>query len=120
MAGWHHLLDGHEFEQALGVGDGQGSLECCNPWGHKESDKTERLHCTELIEFPGESAVKNLPAMQERWVWSLRKKDCLEKEMATNSVILAEKSHGGLGFLQTSEEPGGLQSMGHKQLDRTV
>ena len=36
MAGWHHWLDGHEFEQALGVGDGQGSLACCSPWGHKE------------------------------------------------------------------------------------
>ena len=46
MAGWHHRLDGHEFEQALGVGDGQGSLVCCSPWGHKESDTTERL--TEL------------------------------------------------------------------------
>ena len=39
--GWHHQLDGHEFEQALGVGDGQGSLVCCSPWGHKESDITE-------------------------------------------------------------------------------
>ena len=41
--GWHHQLDGHEFEQALGVGDGQGGLACCGPWGHKESDTTERL-----------------------------------------------------------------------------
>ena len=36
MAGWHHRLDGHEFEQALGVGDGQGRLVCCSPWGFKE------------------------------------------------------------------------------------
>ena len=35
MVGWHHRLDGHEFEQASGVGDGQGSLTCCSPWGHK-------------------------------------------------------------------------------------
>ena len=41
MAGWHLRLDGHEFEQALGAGDGQGSLQCCNPWGHKESDTIE-------------------------------------------------------------------------------
>ena len=41
MVGWHHQLDGCEFEQALGVGDGQGSLECCNPWGCKRSDMTE-------------------------------------------------------------------------------
>ena len=42
-AGWHHRLDGHGFEQAPGVGDGQRGLACCSPWGHKESDTTERL-----------------------------------------------------------------------------
>ena len=36
MVGWHHRLNGHEFEQALGVGEGQGSPVCCSPWGHKE------------------------------------------------------------------------------------
>ena len=41
MVGWHHQLDGHEFEQALGVRDGQGSLVCCRPRGRKESDMTE-------------------------------------------------------------------------------
>ena len=41
MVGWHHRLDGQEFEQAPGVGDGQGSLVCCSPWGHKELDTTE-------------------------------------------------------------------------------
>ena len=44
MLCWHHQLNGHEFEQALGVGDGQGSLTCCSPWGHKESDMTEGLN----------------------------------------------------------------------------
>ena len=44
MVGWHHRLDGHGFEQALGAGDGQGSLECCSPWGSKELDMTERLN----------------------------------------------------------------------------
>ena len=44
MVGWHHLLDGHEFEQAPGVGDGQERLACCSPWGHKESDTTEQLN----------------------------------------------------------------------------
>ena len=41
---WHHQLNGHEFEQALGIGDGQGGLVCCNSWGCKESDTTERLN----------------------------------------------------------------------------
>ena len=48
MVGWHHWLDGHEFEQVLGVGDGQGSLACCSPWGRKELDMTEWLDWTEL------------------------------------------------------------------------
>ena len=41
MVGWHLWLDGHEFEQAPGAGDGQGGLACCSPWGHKELDMTE-------------------------------------------------------------------------------
>ena len=48
MAGWHHLLDAHEFGWTPGIGDGQGGLECCNSWGRKESDTTERLNWTEL------------------------------------------------------------------------
>ena len=44
VAGWHHRLDGHEFETTPGVGDGQGGLECCNSWGGKESDMTEQLY----------------------------------------------------------------------------
>ena len=44
MVAWHHRLNGHEFEQALGDGKGQGSLACCHPWGCKESDMTERLN----------------------------------------------------------------------------
>ena len=44
MVGWHHLLDGHEFEQALGIGDEQGSLAFCRPWGCKELNMTERLN----------------------------------------------------------------------------
>jgi len=44
MVGWHHRLNGHEFEQALGIGGGQGSVECCSPWGHKELNMTEQLN----------------------------------------------------------------------------
>ena len=49
MAGWHHRLDGRESGWTPGVGDGQGGLACCNSWGRKESDTTERLNWTELI-----------------------------------------------------------------------
>ena len=68
MVGWHHRLNGHEFAQALRVGDGQRSLACCNPWGCKESDTTEKwtelrvcgnhLHATDVIStgsLPGDS-----------------------------------------------------------------
>ena len=48
MAGWHHWLDGHEFGWTPGVGDGQGGLACCDSWGRKESDTTERMNWTEL------------------------------------------------------------------------
>ena len=44
VVGWHHRLNGHEFEQAPGVGDGQGGLACCSPWSRKESDTTEQLN----------------------------------------------------------------------------
>ena len=44
MVRWHHQLDGHESEQAAGVGDGQGSLACCSAWGRKQSDTAERLN----------------------------------------------------------------------------
>ena len=49
MVGCHHRLNGHEFEYTLGDGDGQGSLACCSPWGHKELDMTERLNWTEVL-----------------------------------------------------------------------
>ena len=49
MVGWHQQLNGHEFEQTPGDGEEQGSLECCSPWGHKESDRTEGLNTKKFI-----------------------------------------------------------------------
>ena len=80
MVGWHHQLNGHKFEQALGAGDGQGSLACCSPWSRKESDMTEWLNW--LTDW------KNLPAMWETWVRPLGLEDPLEEGMATHSSIL--------------------------------
>ena len=57
MVGLHHWLDGHEFEQALGVGDGQRSLACCSPWDCKESDTTEWLNNNNKYEFMWASLV---------------------------------------------------------------
>ena len=52
LVGWHHQLSGHEFEQAPGDGEGQGSLECCSPWGLKELDTTEGLNSNMRAYFP--------------------------------------------------------------------
>ena len=60
MVGWHHQLNGHEFEQALGISDRQGWLARCSPWGLKESDKTEWLDWTELNWSKYKSSVWNL------------------------------------------------------------
>ena len=49
MFGWHHWVNGHEFEQTLGNSEGRGSLACCSPWGHKESNTTEQLNNSEAI-----------------------------------------------------------------------
>ena len=56
MVGWHHQLNGHEFEQAPGDGEGQGSLVCCSPWGRKESDTTEWLNSNINRKTSGESS----------------------------------------------------------------
>ena len=55
MVGWHQQLNGHGFEQTLGDGEGQGSLACCSPWGHKESDMTatEQQHNISKIIYVG-------------------------------------------------------------------
>ena len=69
MVGWHHWLDGHEFEQALGVGDGQGSLECCSPWGCKELDTTEWTELGTVIPslgFPDGASDKEPPCQCRR------------------------------------------------------
>ena len=51
MVGWHRRLNGHEFEQGLGDGEGQGSLACCSPWGRKESDTSEQLNNNNKASF---------------------------------------------------------------------
>ena len=64
MVGWHHQLNGHEFEQTLGDSEGQGSLACCSPWGHKESDMTEQLNNNKSCQR------RCLESLQMRAAWS--------------------------------------------------
>ena len=74
MAGWHHWPNGGEFEWTLGVGDGQGGLACCNSWGHKESDMTQRLNWTivlKLLESPldGKEIQPVNPRVNQSWIF---------------------------------------------------
>ena len=82
MAGWHHQLNGHEFGWTLGVGDGQGSLACCDSWGHKESDMTKRLNWTELKE------VLNLDVKSRKKIyWRAKMFPSLMKIISSRSSI---------------------------------
>ena len=67
MVGWHHWLNGHEFESAPGAGDGQGGLACCSPQGRKELDTTEQLNWTELRSYWGRECPNAI------WLVSLKK-----------------------------------------------
>ena len=69
MVEWHHRLNGHEFEWTPGVCDGQGGLACCDSWGHKESDTTERLNWTELHGFKTPSTNKERKAPRPCFKW---------------------------------------------------
>ena len=65
MVEWHHRCDGHEFEQAPGVGDGQGSMVCCSPWGRKELDMTEP-------NLPLEKPICRTGSNSQKWTWNNR------------------------------------------------
>ena len=73
MARWHHWLDGHESEWTLGVGDGQGGLACCDSWGRKESDTTERLNWTEhaVVQFVCHTKVPGQGGDEGQFSWAL-------------------------------------------------
>ena len=132
MVGWHHWLNRHEFEQAPGVGNGQGSLACCSPWGCKELDTTEQLNwtrdwtmatMTELILILKDWIKNNWSCIESRTIQFCSThrmlSDCLflriseilllNMEMATHSSILAWR-------IPWMEEPGGLQSTGSQRV----
>ena len=67
MAGWHHQLDGREFEWTPGFGDGQGGLPCCNSWGCRELDMTERLNWTEYFRYNSLNILYTIP-LSNAWL----------------------------------------------------
>ena len=70
MVGWHHQLNGLEFEQALGVADGQGGLACCSPWVRKELDMTEQLNTTRIHTDPGKGQKQLWGSAGKKWKYS--------------------------------------------------
>ena len=96
MVGWHHWFDGHEFEQAPGVGDGQGGLACCSPWAHKELDMIERLNWTEL-DF------KLIPS--QKWTWD----DSSFKRLPIFTAILYQISLCDGDASENLESPSGIR-----------
>jgi len=108
MVGWHHWLDGQEFELAPGVGDRQGSLVCCSPWGHKESDMTEWLNWTESVDsafIRGEIILVSSLKEDAGLSWSKR-----NKGRETISPCFLEVRYNflqpkGNGFCQHPHEP---------------
>ena len=98
MAGWHHRLNGHESEWTPGVGDGQGGLVCCNSWGHKESDTTERLNWTELNTLVQTKIFKNMT--QKNWSTNRNRLTDIENRLViANGVGEGEGWIGNLGLL---------------------
>ena len=85
IVGWHHWLNGHEFEQVPGDGEEQGSLACCSPWGHKELDMTERLNKNKRVNKKFLiSKVYNVSF----YLWSFLKLISNESGMPSNHLIL--------------------------------
>ena len=109
MVGWHHWLNGHESEQAPGIGDGQGGLVCCSPWGHKELDATEQLNWSDQTPHTCQGNVKYT--------------DCLAPFLGDSSLmgraqefIFKQSSQVSLlnQQLETLSTPGHLPSTGRK------
>ena len=122
MVGWHHRLNGHEFEQALGVGDGQGGLVCCSPWGHNELYTTEWLKWTELNQIGlSEQCVissvlscrsKNLKRwssvtaqLQLSFIWQAKENTCLSCEGGPTQKMWREEAQSWLLFLYVFSPP---------------
>ena len=121
MAGWHHQLDGREFEWSPGVGDGQGGLACCNSWGRKESDMTEGLDWTELnstdiIMFGSSRQSHYSSGLGGKWVrgFGEHRESCPSvQKKSTDWPPAVIKTWGSSGVIRTGTcvgTPGHLQS----------
>ena len=93
MLGWHHQLNGHEFE-APGVGDGQGGLACCSPWGCKESDMTEQLNSNNAIKLLEHRKVQK----------DERETSAMRNSLVNYSFLLLELLGFGMGWAPLTKQ----------------
>ena len=116
MVGWQHLLNGHEFEQAPGVGEGQESLACCSPWGCKESDMTDWTKLICILGLPRWLSAKESACQCRRWKWlefdHWVRKIHWRRKWQPNPVFLPGESHGQWTLV-------GYSPWGSKESDRT-
>ena len=120
MAGWHHRHNGHEFEWTPGVGDGQGSLACCDSWGRKESDTTEWLNWTKVEEMADsilghETYKKNLEYLSYLIIRKQRLLDPYQKNSESNLKRLLLAKVGTIWTLIRHKNHG-FQSLGELRL----
>ena len=105
MVGWHHWLNGHEFEQVLGVGAGRGGLACCSPWGRKELDSTEWLNNNKpkLRATVGFFFCSGLHSQERNWCWN------------TESLCIATKTQSSQKKRKTDAETGAAEALCNSQ-----
>ena len=106
MVGWHHWLNGHEFASAPGIGDGQGSLACCSPWGCKELDKTERLNWTEPTSIRIGSLTQGLQSLTVSWAVIVLRKSPNKTETHHFHIVCFYFSWCVLSFVGAEYTPG--------------
>ena len=92
LVGWHHRLNGHEFEQAPGVGDGQGSLACCRPWGRKEPGTTERLNSDNTQLINGRAGTRAQTCVPSRPVYAALQHEGRWEKWEGRSVLCVHNS----------------------------
>ena len=118
MVGWHHQLNGHEFEQTPGVGDGQGRLACCRPWSHKESDRTEQLNwSSQLVLFLLWVSIgkkkKHILRVVSQTLFGTKWGHSLRDSTSDNSEELLRRGKGKVSVIHDFSEGGHLQSNIH-------
>ena len=99
MVGWHHRLNGHEFEETPGVGERQGGLVCCSPWGHKKSDMTERLNWLLVLSQWKKKWLSHVRLFETSWTiqpMEFSRPECMGSLSLLRGIFRTQGSNPGL------------------------